>query len=47
VKKGKGSSSDVNAQQTKENTVANAFKRPETAKPETLELKNKITQLER
>ena len=43
VKKGKGSSSDVNAQQTKENTVANAFKRPETAKPETLELKNKIT----
>ena len=46
VKKGKGGS-DLNAQQTKENTVANAFKRPETAKPETLELKNKITQLER
>jgi hypothetical protein len=37
----------VNAQQTKENTVANAFKRPETANPETLELKNKITQIER
>jgi len=46
VKKGK-SGSDLNAQQTKENTVANAFKRPETVKPETLELKNKITQLER
>jgi hypothetical protein len=46
VKKGKGGS-DLNAQQTKENTAANAFKRPETAKPETLELKNKITQLER
>lgn len=46
VKKGKNGSasgSDANAQQTKENTVANAFKRPETAKSETLELKNKIT----
>ncbi len=46
VKKGKNGS-EANAQQTKENTAANAFKRPETAKPETLELKNKITQLER
>lgn len=36
-------------QQTKENTAANAFKRPESAKlnSEAIELKNKITQLER
>ena len=41
--------STTNDKQTKENTAANAFKRPDTAanKGEAYELKNKITQLER
>lgn len=46
-KKKVGGPGDAVAQQTKENTAANAFKRPEAAKNEALELKNKITQLER
>ena len=43
-----GTSSGDLQQQTKENTAANAFKRPETDKRnEATELRNKITQLER
>jgi hypothetical protein len=34
-------------EKAKENNAANAFKRPEAQKSETLELKNKITQMER
>ena len=47
VKKGKNGSMDNNNPQSKENNTANAFKRPEAQKSETLELKNKITQMER
>jgi hypothetical protein len=47
-KKNKSSASGDLQQQTKENTAANAFKRPETDKrSEATELRNKITQLER
>ena len=48
AKKGKnGSVAGSDQQLAKENNAANAFKRPEAQKSETLELKNKISQMER